>query len=65
MLVLSRKFRERIHIGENIVIEIVEIRGKTVRLGITAPTEIPIKKSGIDEDSNVKDVGNASDNARE
>jgi carbon storage regulator len=34
MLVLSRKRDEKIVIGENIVVTIVEIRGDKVRLGI-------------------------------
>jgi carbon storage regulator len=40
MLILTRKENETIHIGENISIKIVEIRGKQVRLGIEAPADI-------------------------
>ena len=47
MLVLSRKKNERIVIGENIVITVVEVRGDRVRLGIEAPQEVPIHRSEV------------------
>lgn len=47
MLVLSRKKNERIVIGDNIVITVVEVRGDRVRLGIEAPQEIPIHRSEV------------------
>ncbi|HKZ15601.1 MAG TPA: carbon storage regulator CsrA [Solirubrobacterales bacterium] len=39
MLTISRRQGERILIGDDIVVEIVEVSGGTVRLGITAPRE--------------------------
>jgi carbon storage regulator len=39
MLTISRWAGERILIGDGIVIEVVEISGGSVRLGITAPRE--------------------------
>ena len=39
MLTISRRAGERILIGDGIVIEVVEISGGSVRLGITAPRE--------------------------
>ena len=47
MLVLSRKKNERIVIGDNVVITVVDIRGDRVRLGIEAPQEIPIHRSEV------------------
>jgi carbon storage regulator len=47
MLVLSRKKNERIVIGDNIVITVVEVRGDRVRLGIEAPQEVPIHRSEV------------------
>lgn len=49
MLVLSRQRDESIIIGENIVVTIVDIRGDKVRLGIDAPTEIPVHRREVFE----------------
>ncbi|MGQ0635272.1 MAG: carbon storage regulator CsrA [Planctomycetaceae bacterium] len=49
MLVLSRQRDESIIIGENIVITVVDIRGDKVRLGIQAPTEIPVHRQEVYE----------------
>lgn len=47
MLVLSRQRDESIIIGDNIVITVVDIRGDKVRLGINAPTEIPVHRQEV------------------
>jgi len=47
MLVLSRRKEERIHIGDNIVVTIVDVAGKVVRLGIDAPKDVPIYREEI------------------
>lgn len=47
MLVLSRKRDERIVIGDNIVITVVEVRGDKVRLGIEAPAEVPVHRQEV------------------
>lgn len=49
MLVLSRSRDESIVINHNIKITIVDIRGDKVRLGIEAPSEIPIHRQEIQE----------------
>ncbi len=49
MLVLSRQRDETIMIGDNIEITIVDIRGDKVRLGITAPTHIPVHRKEVYE----------------
>jgi carbon storage regulator len=47
MLVLSRKLGERIMLGEGITITVVSVRGERVKLGITAPAELPIHREEI------------------
>ena len=49
MLVLSRHRDESIMIGDNVVITIVDIRGDKVRLGIQAPSEIPVHRQEVYE----------------
>lgn len=49
MLVLSRKKNESIVINKDITVTIVEIRGDKVRLGIVAPTIIPVHRQEIFE----------------
>ena len=47
MLVLSRKPGEEIAIGDHVVVKIVSIRGRTIRLGIEAPKEVPVHRREI------------------
>ena len=49
MLVLSRKKDERIVIDGRIEVKVVEIRGKTVRLAIDAPREVPVHRQEVFE----------------
>lgn len=47
MLVLSRKKNERIRIGDEIIVEVVEIVGNKVRIGIIAPKAIPVHREEV------------------
>jgi carbon storage regulator len=47
MLVLSRKCGERIVIGQNIELTVVDIRGSTVRLAVDAPREVSIHRQEV------------------
>ncbi|HUT71848.1 MAG TPA: carbon storage regulator CsrA [Desulfatiglandales bacterium] len=49
MLILTRKLGERITIGDNIVITLLEIAGSQVKLGIEAPKGISIHRQEIYE----------------
>lgn len=47
MLVLSRKKSEKIIIGDDIEIMVVEIRGDKVRLGCLAPPDVSIHRQEV------------------
>ena len=47
MLVLSRQRDESIMIGDDVEVIIVDVRGDKVRLGITAPKNIPVHRREI------------------
>ena len=49
MLVLSRHRDESIMIGDDVVITIVDIRGDKVRLGIEAPSDVPVHRQEVYE----------------
>jgi len=49
ILVLSRQKDESIIIGDNVEITIVDVRGDKVRLGITAPKDIPVHRREVYE----------------
>jgi carbon storage regulator len=47
MLVLTRKAGERIFIGDGVMVEVVEIQGNRVRIGIQAPTDVAILRQEL------------------
>lgn len=47
MLVLSRKPGETLHIGNNIVLRVLEVNGTRVRLGIEAPHDVPVLRGEL------------------
>ena len=47
MLVLSRKESQKIMIGDDVEVVVVEIRGDKVRLGIVAPNTTPVHREEI------------------
>jgi carbon storage regulator CsrA len=47
MLVLTRKAGERILIDNNIVVEVLEVQGNRVRIGIQAPRGVPILRQEL------------------
>jgi carbon storage regulator len=48
VLTLTRKVGDQIKIGNDIVIEIREIRGRQVRVGVVAPKELVITRAELD-----------------
>ena len=49
MLILTRKLGERITIGDDITITLLEIKGAQIKLGIEAPQSISIHRQEIYE----------------
>lgn len=47
MLILTRRAGERVVIGEDIFVTVMEVSGQTVRLGIDAPERLPIYREEI------------------
>lgn len=47
MLVLSRKSRESIVIGDQISVLVLEVRGERVCLGIDAPREVSVHRREV------------------
>ncbi len=47
MLALSRKKGEALVISNNIAVTILEIKGDQVKVGITAPREVPVYRKEI------------------
>ena len=47
MLVLGRTAQEAIHIGKDVVVHILKIKGNKVVVGIEAPDEIPVHRREI------------------
>lgn len=48
MLVLSRKERERIRLGDSIVLTVVQVSGDRVRLGVEAPADVLILREELE-----------------
>ena len=49
MLILSRKVNEKIMIGDNISVSIIEVRGEQVRIGVDAPKTVKVFRQEVYE----------------
>jgi carbon storage regulator len=47
MLILSRKTNEKIMIGDDISISIIDIRGDQVRIGVDAPRTVKVYRQEV------------------
>ena len=47
MLILSRKMDQKIKIGEEITVTIIEIRGDQVKIGVEAPKNVKVFRHEI------------------
>ena len=47
MLILSRKMNEKIKIGDEITVTIIEIRGDQVKIGVESPKNVKVFRQEI------------------
>jgi len=47
MLILTRRVGEKILIGDNVSIAVLDVRGNQVRIGIDAPSEVSVHREEI------------------
>jgi carbon storage regulator len=47
MLMMTRRAGQKIVLGDDITIEVVEVSGNTVRLGVNAPRSVPVYREEI------------------
>jgi carbon storage regulator len=47
MLNITRKVGEKIVIGEDVILEVMEVSGSSVRIGIQAPRSVPVYREEI------------------
>jgi len=62
LLILTRKLGESITIGDNIRVSVLGIRGRQVRIGIDAPSDVVVHREEIYvkiQDENRKAAGNS------
>jgi carbon storage regulator len=47
LLIITRRPGEKIMLGDEIVIEVIEVSGSSVRVGIAAPRSVPVYREEI------------------
>ena len=47
MLIITRRPGEKIMLGEDVTIEVMEVSGASVRIGIAAPRSLPVYREEI------------------
>ncbi len=54
MLVLSRKVGEQLMIGDDVTVTVLSVRGNQVRIGVTAPKEVPVLREELIDNASEK-----------
>ena len=49
MLILTRRTGETLIIGDNIRVTVLDVSGNQIRLGVTAPREVPVHREEVAE----------------
>lgn len=47
MLVLTRRPHQSIHIGDDIVVTVLEVKGDQIRIGISAPRDVQVHREEV------------------
>jgi carbon storage regulator len=47
MLMMTRRAGQKIIVGDDVTIEVVEVAGNTVRIGVNAPRSVPVYREEI------------------
>lgn len=47
MLIITRRPGEKLMIGDDVVVEVIEVSGSSVRIGIAAPKSVPVYREEI------------------
>jgi len=47
VLIITRRPGEKIMLGDDVVIEVIEVSGSSVRVGIAAPKSVPVYREEI------------------
>jgi carbon storage regulator len=47
VLIITRRAGEKIMLGDDVVVHVMEITGNSVRIGIDAPREVPVYREEI------------------
>lgn len=69
MLILTRRMHETLTIGDEITVTVLGVHGNQVRLGITAPKQIPVHREEVyrrlQAEAGAKDPGSNDIDARD
>lgn len=63
MLVLTRKVGEGIKIGEDVIIRVIQVKGKQVRIGVEAPKSTKVQREELNasQETTSKDSSSATE----
>jgi carbon storage regulator len=50
MLILTRRIGESLHIGDEVTVTVLDVKGNQVRFGIAAPRDVPLDREEIYEE---------------
>ena len=47
MLILSRKIEQKIRIGDDIILTIIDVKGDQVKIGVEAPSDVKVYRQEV------------------